>query len=156
MDIGSLRTWVKTFDGKIAETCPRGARQCRGGSQSLYHLLRNSPDKPARFDASKLNIWTGGAHTFLRYDDPALGAVYIDPTFSQINTAFDGTFVGTREELEKAIKERTSNAIDMTDFTGNNTYPGPLKKETSLMGGTARKTRRKRRLRHRKSHKNRR
>ena len=152
MDIGTLREWVKSFDTRI--TCSKN-RECRGGSRDLYRLLRDSPDKPPGFDLSKLNIWTGGAHTFLRYDDPALGAVYIDPTFSQIDINFGGTFVGTLEELKIAFANRTSHHIDMTDFTGNDTYPGPLKKETELMKGGKRKTRRRRSL-HRKSHKNRR
>lgn len=147
MNRKEVEAWIRGFDAEIAKTCPPGARMCRGGSQSLYRLMRDSRTKPEGFEMSKLAIWSGLGHTFLRYDDPEL---YIDPTFRQVNPEMSGTFIGTREELAKAIP--ASSPIDIHDFAPDAkpppTFPvPPLTKETALMKGGRRKTRRRLRKR---------
>lgn len=78
-----------------------------------------------------LHVWSGLGHTFLRYDDPSLGAIFIDPTFAQVQKDFKDIFVGTEAELRDAVP--ATSAVDIFDFIPPSRQYPPLRIERDLM-----------------------
>jgi hypothetical protein len=149
-----LRFWIRDdFTSKVAETCNMKARQCRGGSKTLYKLLVKSPATHQYMltDKDHLQIVSGMGHTFIRYKDDANERyLYIDPTIAQFVPTFDGIFVGTGDELKELAKAPKSR-LDITDYIEDpqwthKTTP-PLTIEYDMMASAGGKTRRRRKTR---------
>jgi hypothetical protein len=156
-----MRYWIRDeFTSKVAEICNMKARQCRGGSTSLYKLILKSPATYQYLltDKDHLQIVSGMGHTFIRYqDDENDRYIYIDPTIAQF-VPFDGIFVGTGAEL-KALANAQGSRLDITDYIEDPSWTRksvpPLKVEYEMMAGAigGRKTRKVRNIRVNKTRK---
>jgi len=110
-------------------------------------------------DSDHLQIVSGMGHTYIRYKYPESDPpryLYIDPTIAQFNSAFEGIFVGSIEDLG-AIAEKQKNIkgykLDLGDYLGSNykakrlppleidrRVMNEVKKEAGIAGGRRKST----------------